>query len=124
MYSKGVSWINDVRIPFVDEKDPNISRYAAKRNSVEGMFNSSVGFKAEYDYKEQTGRFPSNILVSDDMLNDGVITKQSKRTYKPTEHMGSLFGNSPQSHGIGIGDSGSSSRYYSLDGWFDNLIDD
>jgi hypothetical protein len=56
------------------------------------------------------------------MLNDGVITKQSKRTYKPTEHQGSLFGNSPQAHGEGIGDSGSSSRYYDLDKWFDKII--
>jgi hypothetical protein len=123
-YSKGVMWLDDCRIPFVDEKDPSAKRYETPRNSVEGMFNSSVGFKGEYEYKEQQGRFTPNLLVCDDMLNDGVITKQSKRTYKPTSHQGSLFGNSSQAHGVGIGDSGSSSRYYDLDKWFDKVIDE
>ena len=122
MYSKGISWFDDCRIPFVDEKDPSAKRYETPRNSVEGMFNTTVGFKGEYDYKEQTGRFPANLLVCDDMLNDGVITKQSQRTYKPTDKSASLFGNSPQAHGTGIGDKGTNSRYYNIDKWFDNLI--
>ena len=121
-HSKGISWIDDCRIPFVDEKDPSAKRYETPRNSVEGMFNTTVGFKGEYDYKEQTGRFPANLLVCDDMLNDGVITKQSQRTYKPTDKSASLFGNSPQAHGTGIGDKGTNSRYYNIDKWFDNLI--
>jgi hypothetical protein len=56
------------------------------------------------------------------MLNDGVITKQSQRTYKPTDTNASFFGNLAQAHGVGIGDSGSSSRYYDIDKWFDKLI--
>ena len=86
------------------------------------IFNIS-GNKREGVYVNDKGRFSPNLLVCDDMLNDGVITKQSKRTYKPTSHQGSLFGNSPQAHGEGIGDSGSSSRYYDLDKWFDKVIE-
>jgi hypothetical protein len=116
-YSKGVSWIDDVRIPF-ENGDKTINH-----NTVPGSFVGSVGYSEKIYHENIQGRFPANILVSDDMLNDGVITKQSQRTYKPTDNSASLFGNSPQSHGIGIGDKGSNSRYYNIDGWFNNLID-
>ena len=118
-YSKGIMWLDDCRIPFVDEPDPSAKRYESYRN----VTNLYGGYgDTHYEYKKQQGRFTPNLLVCDDMLNDGVITKQSKRTYKPTEHKGSLFGNSPQAHGQGIGDSGSSSRYYDLDKWFDKML--
>jgi hypothetical protein len=55
-YSKGISWFDDCRIPFVDNET------------------------------NTQGRFPANLLVSDDMLNDG-------------------------------------SRYYDIDAWFDNLLE-
>ena len=117
MYSKGISWIDDCRIPFVDgDKTVN-------HNTVPGSFVGSVGYSEKIYHENTTGRFPANLLVSDDMLNDGVITKQSQRTYKPTDKTASLFGNSPQAHGIGIGDKGTNSRYYDVDRWFNNLID-
>jgi hypothetical protein len=118
-YSKGVMWLDDCRIPFVDE-------VSIKSPIQDGnVFNKDYEIKYKGDFIENTkGRFTPNLLVCDDMLNDGSITKQSKRTYKPTENMGSLFGNSPQAHGVGIGDSGSSSRYYDLDKWFDKVIDE
>ena len=116
-YSKGISWINDCRIPFVDEGD-------AWKGRIGGFQDLYVGGTCKKHNEDNTrGRFPANILVSDDMLNDGIITKQSQRTYKPTDNTASLFGNSPQSHGIGIGDKGTNSRYYDIDKWFDNLID-
>jgi len=116
-YSKGVCWIGDCRIPFVDE-------VVGGGKKATTIFGGDAGYEHDgFTTNETGGRFTPNLLVCDDMLNDGVITKQSKRTYKPTEHTGSLFGNSPQAHGVGIGDSGSSSRYYDLDKWFDKVID-
>ena len=115
-------WLDDCRIPFVDEKE---KEGVCKSDKSIKTYNEDWGI---YIYNRTggntQGRFTPNLLVCDDMLNDGVITKQSKRTYKPTEHSGSLFGNSPQAHGVGIGDSGSSSRYYDLDKWFDKVIDE
>jgi hypothetical protein len=128
-YSKGVMWLDDCRIPFVDENDGYTDEewknlYAGNRtDSSTNVGNEVKNIIRELLPKAPKGRFSPNLLVCDDMLNDGVITKQSKRTYKPTEHTGSLFGNSPQAHGVGIGDSGSSSRYYDLDKWFDKIID-
>lgn len=127
-YAKGITWIDDCRIPFVDEKDPNISRYAAKRDSVEGMFNRTVGFKAEYDYKEQKGRFPANILVSDDMLNDGVISKSTIFDGKLPNIRGGRFGASDveltDKRALGgFNDKGTNSRYYDIDKWFESLLE-
>ncbi len=117
-YAKGIMWLDDCRIPFVDE----IVGGGKKATTI---FGGDAGYEHDgFTTNETGGRFTPNLLVCDDMLNDGVITKQSKRTYKPTEHTGSLFGNSPQAHGIGIGDSGSSSRYYDLDKWFNKVIDE
>jgi hypothetical protein len=133
-YSKGISWFDDCRIPFVDEKDPSAKRYETPRNSVEGMFNTTVGFKGEYDYKEQTGRFPANLLVCDDMLNDGKIYESGKglphhkRNKTLGEYQGNAYGKynnvNPQINFENYyGDKGTNSRYYDIDKWFNNLID-
>ena len=127
-YSKGIMWLDDCRIPYLNGVESEFSETYLKSGNSKSkgddlVFNIS-GNKREGVYVNDKGRFSPNLLVCDDMLNDGVITKQSKRTYKPTEHTGSLFGNSPQAHGVGIGDSGSSSRYYDLDMWFNKLIDE
>jgi hypothetical protein len=119
-YSKGVMWLDDCRIPFVNGDTTNAGKRTC--NIFETEYQSGGNGSPNYETNPK-GRFTPNLLVCDDMLNDGVITKQSKRTYKPTENIGSLFGNSPQAHGVGIGDSGSSSRYYDLDKWFDKIIE-
>ena len=121
-YSKGVMWLDDCRIPYSVNDDERIGKGYLWDSKAEPFGEGKTLLNKEgWDVK---GRFTPNLLVCDDMLNDGVITKQSKRTYKPTEHTGSLFGNSPQAHGVGIGVSGSSSRYYDLDKWFDKVIDE
>ena len=130
MYSKGITWIDDCRIPF--ENDESLTRdFKVGGNTLgAGQYGLNDGRRTKPTNKLEgtlwentTGRFPANILVSDDMLNDGIITKQSQRKYKPTDNSASFFGNLAQSHGTGIGDSGSSSRYYDIDKWFNNLID-
>ena len=115
-------WLDDCRIPFVDENE-HILKYSGYSQGTY-QTNGNGLFYGDKATSNQQGRFTPNLLVCDDMLNDGVITKQSKRTYKPTEHTGSLFGNSTQAHGVGIGDKGTNSRYYDLDKWFDKMIDE
>ena len=117
-------WLADCRIPFVDEKDPSAKRYETPRNSVEGMFNSSVGFKGEYEYKEQQGRFTPNLLVCDDMLNDGVITTaKANLNYKWSNTITDSDIFQQRGEYTPRNDSGSSSRYYDLDKWFDKVIE-
>ena len=114
-------WLDDCRIPFLQDEG-----YEYKNGPQGNSFSVGQepdGKRTEPVKSNDKGRFSPNLLVCDDMLNDGTITKQSKRTYKPTEHKGSLFGNSSQGHGEGIGDKGTNSRYYDLDLWFDKMID-
>lgn len=114
-YSKSISWIDDCRIPFVDDiwvapKKPrtNLGIKLSKGNEERGEANTQ-------------GRFPANILVSDDMLNDGNITKngdikphkQKRKTcYFTSENVTSSFKS----------DKGTNSRYYDIDKWFDKIL--
>jgi hypothetical protein len=118
-YSKGISWIDDVRIPFVDEKDPSKERYKSYRN-VEALYGGYGD--THYDYKEHTGRFPANILVSDDMLNDGVIQTSKRGRERDSINKG-YFGGGIKNNTNEYNDKGSNSRYYDIDKWFNNLID-
>lgn len=119
MYSKGISWIDDCRIPFVDgDKTVN-------HNTVPGSFVGSIGYSEKIYHENTIGRFPANILVSDDILNDGVISKSGsnrKNTkYKPliTQSV-KLGGGNKDSEPK---DKGSNSRYYDIDKWFDKILE-
>ena len=120
MYSKGISWIDDCRIPFVDGDTTNAGKRTC--NIFEKEYQS--GGNGSPDYITDTrGRFPANILVSDDMLNDGVISKtsQKSKTIEKNHNYNINFGIGEKYNEIN--DSGSSSRYYDIDKWFNNLID-
>jgi hypothetical protein len=123
MYSKGISWIDDCRIPFVDEGDKSIGIITKQKQNI---FGNGDGFiRGEYQLNTQ-GRFPSNILVSDDMLNDGIV-KESKKTKGITY---GLFPNTivqnkkyEKDYERGFNDKGTNSRYYDIDKWFDKIIE-
>ena len=119
-YSKGITWFDDCRIPFVDGGDiPNDmdKTHLEGRNFYTQIYN---GFM----YKQnQEGRFPPNLLVSDDMLNDGSI---SEAKYNKNYKWNNTTSNSEIFKGRGKytprNDKGSNSRYYDIDAWFNNLI--
>jgi hypothetical protein len=124
MYSKGISWIDDCRIPFVDEVSFNAKQSQSKNiDSKWGAYHNR-GFENSM-YKPQ-GRFPANILVSDDMLNDGVISSQSSGLrknpgIKTEEWKAGHKNNIPI---MTQGDKGTNSRYYDIDKWFEKLLND
>jgi hypothetical protein len=74
------------------------------------------------------GRFPANLLVSGDVLNDGKIYKSGD--VKPYE----WADNNIYDHGVAKkgnkctsnhkGDTGSYSRYFDLDKWYKSTHDD
>jgi hypothetical protein len=120
-YSKGISWIDDARIPFVDEvgiKSPQHNK---------NVFNKDYPIEYDGNFIMNTqGRFPANILVSDDMLNDGNIGQNNSKNqewklqYKSESH---IYGKYKGAGISRIADKGSNSRYYDIDKWFNNLID-
>ena len=118
MYSKGISWLDDCRIPFVDgDKTVN-------HNTVPGSFVGSVGYSEKIYHENTTGRFPANLLVSDDMLNDGIKPNKGHRSKSKVSGYGEFGGGKSEYHGIGeYMNVDSTSRYYDIDKWFNNLID-
>jgi hypothetical protein len=91
---------------------------------------SITQFRSSLNEIDVRGRFPANILVSDDMLNDGVYHKtgiasipKGKKVYgrnslseSKTEDYGGKFGALNEK-------GGSNSRYYDIDKWFEKLLD-
>ena len=73
---------------------------------------------------EKAGRFPANLLVSDDIIDDGKITTSSggrigKKEYATTTH---IPAGQYQKGDPGFGDTGGYSRYFSLDAWFEKNL--
>jgi len=125
-YSKGISWIDDCRIPFVGET-LNGGGYGGK-NMGTAVYALNDGRKTrptnklkKEDFIEPQGRFPANILVSDDMLNDGVISKSSDNTWIGGMEKNWKGHTNKRIHAYS--DKGSNSRYYDIDKWFEKLLD-
>ncbi len=90
---KGVTWLDDCRIPYKETDSPSMK-----------------------------GRFPANLLVSDDVLNDGKISSSnSGGMRKASNEFGQTSGwNDHENKDTirqEIHDSGSFSRYFDLDAW-------
>lgn len=101
----GGTWLDDGRIPYQSNKDKEIANSLGKSFSEKsydtGCYHFNVGnsfVRNEYkaDFK---GRFPANLLVSDNALDIG----------EPMDR--------PASE-----DSGDLSRYFDLDFWFENKL--
>ena len=125
-HSKGISWIDDCRIPFVDEKDKDkntngLSRFTEYRGK---RLELGYGFNGGETYNINTqGRFPANILVSDDMLNDGSTTKGSgHKIPKRTNNSKNVLDLKTYHREAAYEDKGTNSRYYDIDKWFDKII--
>jgi hypothetical protein len=119
-YSKGISWFDDVRIPTMENDKFDIRRYDT--NNVFRMDNP----KSTYNVNQPNtkGRFPANLLVCDDMLNDGIKPNKGHRAKSKVSGYGEFGGGKSEYHGIGeYMNVDSTSRYYDIDKWFNNLID-
>ena len=137
-YSKGIMWLDDCRIPFVDEWD--IPQATTQRDSEDmnhktkellGYEKWGVGMELDvkrvpYEQNQQ-GRFTPNLLVCDDALNDGSLTLSTKSVWKGFSSEKSNEGWQRKSHielvDGGYSDKGTNSRYYDLDLWFDKMLE-
>ena len=107
---KSITWLGDCKIP----------------SKIE------VGWKgagSEYcgtpkgEARPQQNRFPANLLVSDDVLNDGKEYRTGdldKDTGSPTTK--EIYGKYSKRSLLTHGDSGSFSRYFDLDAWAANTL--
>lgn len=112
---KGISWLDDGRIPSTD-----ISGWEStpRQKAVGGMLNYIDDHLSPFEPNTQ-GRFPANLLVSDDVLNDGVEYKGGSNQSQAT----GIFGNRMRERQQvkRTSDSGSYSRYFDLDKWAQTL---
>jgi site-specific DNA-methyltransferase (adenine-specific) len=115
----GTTWLDNGRIPYQSDGDieQSKSNFKPSSNYDAGNTNYKLGM-AKVD------THPANLLVSDDVLNDGVdrIGKWgvSKAPRKDSIFLGDNYGQDRcDACNAFIGDSGSFSRYFSLDAWFD-----
>jgi hypothetical protein len=126
-YSKAISWIDNARIPFVETDKFDIRRYNVYHDTFSSYENKG---SAEGEYivnnPDNRGRFPANLLVSDDMLNDGSVSISQGGN---STHIGGTILKIPTDESkrgkkSGFGDKGTNSRYYDIDKWFDKLLED
>ena len=123
---KGCTWLDDCRIPIVSRADAEeVSQKNQHSNFGSGPRTHNVYgdiTKADRDnYDSAKGRVPANVLVQGDALNDGTThtscrSKKKHKAYKGESNTKMLRGeSSPENQ---YADSGSPSRYFSLDAWF------
>jgi hypothetical protein len=120
-YAKGIMWLDDCRIPFVG----NDTTHAGKRtcNIFETEYQSGGNCSPDYETNPQ-GRFTPNLLVCDDMLNDGIKPNKGHRAKGKVSGYGEFGGGKQEYFGKGeYMEVDSKSRYYDLDLWFDKMLE-
>ena len=124
---KGITWMDNARIPYKNEIDsdatdransPNSSRWSGVSNGekVFGKFKPNM-----VAYSSSRGRFPANLLVSDGVLDNGKInisTGGAQFNRKSSLYEGGWIAGKAIAPAEGYGDSGDFSRYFSLDEWW------
>ena len=137
-YSKGIMWLDDCRIPFEDTTNPATNpKYRLEGNykmPEKGQISegSITQFRSSLNEIDVRGRFTLNLLVCDDMLNDGIIYKSGDGSgnmelinINDAHHFSYENPNRKitKMKGVQYNDKGTNSRYYDLDKWFDKIID-
>lgn len=131
---KGVTWLDNCRIPFQNADDKANAESLSKcfEVTIYSDTTDKYGF-ANYDKPKTStptdkGRFPANLLVSDDVLNNGKITESPCGNVNRKPREGNVFTgdscgfDSENNHTSGFGDFGSYSRYFDLDKWFEEKL--
>ena len=119
---KGITWLDDCRIPYKNEDDSSATlrantkgsgRYKDTNRAVYGNYDIQ---NEEYD--PTNGRFAANLIVQDDVLNDGVKRSKGKHTDSGSASGGIWHESTGKPAGRTYGDEGSFSRFYDLDSWW------
>ena len=126
-YSKGIMWLDDCRIPFVDEGD----KWCIDRSKEKILNNPQPMGKQEdllrrnhLDKSNQQGRFTPNLLVCGDVLNDGSVSKTNTKGQTRSEQRSWNYTSIEEETKMSvIQDKGTNSRYYDLDLWFDKMLE-
>jgi site-specific DNA-methyltransferase (adenine-specific) len=120
---KGCTWLDNGRIPYESDGDidSRVGNEISYGNREERVFDQ-IRYKKICGTAQ--GRFAPNLLCSDDVLNDGRVRKSTGgNTMRGKVDKIGDWGHG-DFHMQGYGDSGSYSRYFSLDQWADKNLPD
>lgn len=118
---KGCTWLDDCRIPYADENIP--SRDLIKQKS--STSNQVIASQGDEWHGNQVGRMPANLLVSDNVLDDGKNHKGGGIGGWPKLPEGKCgFGFKPLGDKAPVrpNDEGGFSRFFSLDAWAEHNL--
>ena len=124
---KGITWLGNGRVPFVSDEDYRDAVDAHRepdtsyKNDGRKTMHPSGGTPVD-----PIGRFPANLLVSDDILNDGKTWKSGNSVSgdEPSENTDQIYGKfEGRVPFVSYGDEGSFSRYFDLDAWYSMKVE-
>jgi DNA modification methylase len=122
---KGVTWLDDCRIPYnLESDDPRIGKNYSHNASADykpGQTKNNNNGELQTLHNED-GRFAANLIVQDDVLNDGVKRSKGKHTDSGSASGGIWQESTGKPAGRTYGDEGSFSRFYDLDSWWKSQI--
>jgi len=119
---KGITWLDEGRIPYENEGDKSI---ALQKNQGNALINRDKLYGGYGDLDpnwQKSGRFPANLCVEDDVLNDGKGHQSSPYPYRATEPWAGSWDEHSDFVPLSYSDSGSFSRYFDLDKWFEEKL--
>jgi hypothetical protein len=128
---KGVTWLDNCRIPINKEQETDKrvgtdATWGGKREASKHTV-SFPAIEGMQRYKDD-GRFPANLLVSDNILDTGRVSK-SPNTYTRNAEGKSTgrsslrgIGEDKGDESFNFGDEGDFSRYFDVDRWFDERV--
>jgi site-specific DNA-methyltransferase (adenine-specific) len=121
---KGVTWLDDGKIPTTEDLSVHYNSIRKSDDTMGeriGKFGFRQGKDSHAEPPKVQGRFPANLLVSDDVLNDGLDRKSNKSNNDKSASGGIWNESTGHPAGDTYDDSGSFSRYFDLDKWWEKL---
>ncbi len=115
---KGITWLDDCRVPTTSDTRRNAR---GGDNGLDGTQTFKIRERRAEEQIDHGGRFPANLLVSDDVLNDGRITKSTIDRNPIERGTSKSWFTGEHVERVQRGDSGSYSRYFDLDAWAQTL---
>ncbi len=120
---KGITWLDDAHIPYQTEEDKS-ERVFGSVDNTNVFIERQKRLEGKLWEANNKGRFPANLLVSDNVLDMG-LNKISKRSLMKPDEGGtgnSLMFKHEKYEFRGYDDAGDFSRYFSLDAWWENKL--
>ena len=125
---KGITWLDDCRIPYQSEKDLKSATFGTQTDIKNNNFNNNRPSDGHVFAKDvegnPDGRFAANLIVQDDVLNDGKNRKGGTSNGDAKVGTKTDKAVTPLNRGtlISRNDDGSFSRFYDLDAWWKSQI--